>query len=59
MKTYNAFEPDLADSAAVLAVVVDNPEAYVIGTAIIPADGSYNVVTAAGAVSVLTATPVV
>jgi len=54
MKAYIQVRPDLANSAAVAAAVTDNPVQYSTGTIIIPADGTFNYVSAYGTVTTIT-----
>ena len=44
MKGYTMIRPDLADEAAVQAVVDENPSAYVYGTTIVDAAGARHVI---------------
>jgi len=53
MKGYTQVRPDLADTDAVAAEVTANPGQYIIGTIIIPADGTFHYVSAVGTITSL------
>ena len=57
MKGYTQVRPDLADTDAVAAEVTANPGQYIIGTIIIPADGTFHYVSAVGAITSLEPLP--
>jgi uncharacterized protein GlcG (DUF336 family) len=56
MKTYISYRPDLANEAAVQAVVDANPTAYVVGTVFIDAAGAMHYVKTNDGTTVVLAT---